>query len=93
MAYQASSSMVGFSTWLVRGVGAKLITFVVLTFVFTKGFEYLTTILPAFDPSTIFMGLPSAFIFGLAYLDGAFVLSTLMGGEATAFLIRRIKVV
>jgi hypothetical protein len=79
--------------YLTKGIGSKLIAFVVLVFVFKAAFVLLGELLPEFDFHTMFDGLPGAFLYGLWFIDAPFALNLFVPAYALAFFIKRLPVV
>ena len=79
--------------YLTKGIGSKLIAFVVLIFIFKAAFVLLAELLPVIDFATMFDGLPEPFIWGLHYWDAPFGLNVIIPAYALAFFIKRLPVV
>lgn len=92
--FLTSAAMGGAMQWLTKGIGGKLLAFVIAIFVFTAGFKFLKELLPAaLTGSTLFDGIPGAVIWGLWFIDVPFGLTVCLGAYATAFLIKRLPVI
>ncbi|WP_271298913.1 hypothetical protein [Sphingomonas sp. CV7422] len=87
---KASGGVVGYLT---KGIGSKLIAFVVLIFVFKAAFALLGELLPSMNLTTMFDGLPSTFLWGLWFVDAPFALNVLIPAYAVAFFIKRLPVI
>jgi len=88
-----SKAVGGSLGYLTKGIGSKLIAFVVCVFVFQAAFSLLTTLIPSLDLTNLFSGLPSAVVYGLWYIDAPFAFNVLLPAYATSFFIRRIPVI
>ena len=87
---KAAGGVVGYLT---KGIGSKLIAFVVLIFVFKAAFVLLGELLPEVDFATMFDGLPEPFIWGLHFVDAPFALNVIIPAYALAFFIKRLPIV
>lgn len=91
--FLTSKSAGGVVGYLTKGIGSKLVTFVVLIFVFKAAFALLGELLPEINFATMFDGLPEPFIWGLWYVDAAFALNVIVPAYALAFFIKRLPVI
>lgn len=87
---KAGGGMMGYLT---KGIGSKLIAFVVCIFIFKAAFALLTTLIPALDLTKLFATLPEPVIYGLWYIDAPFAFAVMLPAYATKFFIRRIPVI
>lgn len=79
--------------YFTKGIGSKLVAFGICIFLFQAGFKLLGELLPSMNFSTMFDGLPGAFIYGLWFIDAPYALNAFLAAYATAFLIKRIPVI
>ncbi|EPR17569.1 hypothetical protein M527_16035 [Sphingobium indicum IP26] len=93
LSFLTSKSAGGAIGYLTKGIGSKLIAFVVLIFVFKAAFVLIGELLPEFNYANMFDGLPGAFLYGLWYVDAPFGLNVIMAAYALVFFIKRLPVV
>lgn len=83
----------GIIGYLTKGIGSKLIAFVVCIFVFKAAFALLGELLPEMNFATMFDGLPGSFLWGLWFIDAPFALNVLVPAYAVAFFIKRLPII
>lgn len=90
MSSSVASGAVGFFT---KGIGSKLVVYVVLLWVLAAAFTFLTTILPDMLPKDLLGSLPDYFGFYLEMMCVRQWMSALLTVSVLKWIIRRIPII
>ncbi len=90
MTSQAASGVMGFLT---KGVGSKLVTYVVLIWVLAAAVAFLLTMMPSLLPKDVFGMLPSYMFYFLNMFMVPAGLTSEIGVLVTRWAIRKIPII
>lgn len=93
MGFATSAAGAGAINFFTKGIGGKVMAYVILLWLFGALFQYLGDFIPALNLTNLFSGMPSSVLWALNIILFPDLITRVMSALATAFLIKRLPVI
>lgn len=91
--FMTSAAGAGAINFFTKGIGGKVMAYVILLWLFMALFSYLGEFIPALNLTNLFSGFPSSVLWALNIIMFPDLIVKAISALATAFLIKRLPVI